>query len=68
MKKKKISINRKLMLGKSPVASLNNLQQEMVAGGMAATLIVNCPSRVETCATAPSPTRPCQFCQTDTTI
>ena len=62
MKKKKISIDRKLMLGKSPIASLNDNQQEMVVGGVLATKLVNCLSRLESCATAPSPTRPCQLC------
>ncbi|MBC9909521.1 class I lanthipeptide [Chitinophaga varians] len=62
MKKKKISIDRKLMLGKSPIASLNDNQQEMIVGGIPVTRLVNCTSRLESCATAPSPTRPCQLC------
>lgn len=64
MKKKNITIDRKLALGKSPIASLNNDQQQMIAGGIPTTRIINCTSRAETCATAPSPTRPCQICET----
>ncbi|NML39892.1 hypothetical protein HHL17_22015 [Chitinophaga sp. G-6-1-13] len=67
MKKKKISIDRKLMLGKSPIASLNNTQQEMIAGGIPPTLI-RCTSRAVTCATAPRPGQPCELCNPDTTL
>jgi hypothetical protein len=68
MKKKTISINKKLMLGKSPIASLNENQQGMIAGGMAITQVFNCTSRAITCATAPRPGRPCELCNPDTTI
>ncbi|NML39889.1 hypothetical protein HHL17_22000 [Chitinophaga sp. G-6-1-13] len=62
MKKKKISIDRKMTLGKSFIASLNNNQQEIIAGGMRITqgVTCNCPTR----DTSPGTTRPCVFCTT----
>ncbi|NLR67727.1 hypothetical protein HGH92_25710 [Chitinophaga varians] len=62
MKKKKAAIDKKMTLGKSFIASLNDSQQAIVAGGMGVKLLAtrNCP----TWDTSPAPTRPCILCTT----
>lgn len=55
MKKKKTSLQKKLVLHKSTVAGLNKQEQSQVAGGAAAMQFV--ATRFETCETYVSPTR-----------
>lgn len=62
MKKKQVSLRKKLTLGKSTVAALTAHQQQLIAGGAATTTVV-CQSRQLTCATRIRPTGPCQLCE-----
>ncbi|RBL90151.1 class I lanthipeptide [Chitinophaga flava] len=67
MKKKNVSLHKKLVLGKSTVAALNVSQQQMIAGGVTTvtvTKLITCNSQGETCATAPVRTKPCELCNT----
>ncbi|WP_147243582.1 class I lanthipeptide [Chitinophaga flava] len=66
MKKKQVSLQKKLILGKSTVATLNASQQQLIAGGLpTVTRILNCPSNADTCATIPPGGHACQICQTE---
>ncbi|MBV7530264.1 class I lanthipeptide [Chitinophaga sp. sic0106] len=62
MKKKKVDLSKKLMLGKETVAQLNAEQQYRINGG-AATLLATCTEDtrlISSCrATSPGPGRPC---------
>lgn len=65
MKKKQVSLQKKLILGKSTVATLNANQQQQIAGGLPTiTRIIDCPSNADTCATIPPGGHICQFCVT----
>ncbi|MGN7824241.1 class I lanthipeptide [Chitinophaga sp. 22536] len=62
MKKKKIAIDRKMTLGKSFIASLNDAQQQQMVGGVRITQSVTCVC--PTLDTSPRPTQPCVLCNT----
>ncbi|RBL90152.1 class I lanthipeptide [Chitinophaga flava] len=65
MKKKQVSLSKKLTLGKSTVGALNASQQEQIAGGIPTTTVtsrINCPTVLDTCATIPVGSHLCQFC------
>ncbi|WP_212004896.1 class I lanthipeptide [Chitinophaga sp. HK235] len=68
MKKKQVSLSKKLTLGKSTVGALNVSQQELIAGGIPTTTVtftrINCPTFLDTCATIPPGAQLCQFCAT----
>jgi hypothetical protein len=55
MKKKKISLQKKLVLHKSVVADLNKQEQSQMVGGAAVTQA--CATRFLTCETYVAPTR-----------
>lgn len=59
--KKKISLNKKLLLGKSIVANLSTDQRLQIAGGAASTRPF-CISRLVSCPSIPLDTQPCQTC------
>ncbi|RBL90153.1 class I lanthipeptide [Chitinophaga flava] len=62
MKKKKINIGRKLSFNKQTVAPLNAEAQQQIAGGAIITLLPNCTSRLDSCATIPPGGHICQLC------
>ncbi|MGN7824237.1 class I lanthipeptide [Chitinophaga sp. 22536] len=63
MKKKKATIERKLLLNKATIAALNADQQKKIAGGaMYITRPIECESYVETCVTVHVQTGPCEIC------
>lgn len=63
MKKKNIAIGKKLSFSKETIAELNASQQQLIAGGaMIITLIINCTSGMETCATIQRPGGQCELC------
>lgn len=59
--KKKASLNKKLLLGKTIVANLSPDQQQQLAGGAVSTRTI-CVSRLESCATIPPGGRVCMLC------
>lgn len=59
--KKKATLGKKLMLGKSIVANLSTDQRLQVAGGVFSTRPF-CISMLETCPSIPVDTHACQKC------
>ncbi|MCW3466213.1 class I lanthipeptide [Chitinophaga nivalis] len=61
MKKKKLSLNKKLLLQKEAVLDLNKQQQDIVLGGVGRTLNANCATwdPAATCESIPKPGRVC---------
>ncbi|NSL90913.1 hypothetical protein ECE50_029080 [Chitinophaga sp. Mgbs1] len=62
MKKRKISIERKLSFNKATIASLNPAQQHHIEGGAPITFQINCQTRQVTCQTIPYTERLCRPC------
>ncbi|RAJ77417.1 hypothetical protein CLV59_107184 [Chitinophaga dinghuensis] len=65
MKKKKLSLEKKLTLNKEAVAFLNDAQQNMIAGGQPTTTVMSirtCPTVVDTCSTIPPGQMACVAC------
>ncbi len=56
MKKKKLELNKKLLLSKETIVHLNEAQQSLLAGGATAT---NCPTYNAEC---PTPATACFIC------
>ncbi|WP_212004894.1 class I lanthipeptide [Chitinophaga sp. HK235] len=63
MKKKKVSIERKLSFNKQTVAQLNDRQQQLIAGGLELTRLTDCPTgQQRTCPTIPPAGMMCVRC------
>ncbi|RAJ77421.1 hypothetical protein CLV59_107188 [Chitinophaga dinghuensis] len=63
MKKKKISLEKKLTLKKEAVASLNATQQQSIAGGAIFTRLLTCDvTREASCETIPPGEYNCIVC------
>lgn len=62
MKKKNINLKKKLFLNKEVLAQLNNLELNMIKGGIVVTRPLVCGSKMETCASAPRPGQHCVIC------
>jgi hypothetical protein len=63
MKKKKISLNKKLFLDKAVIASLNQRQQQLLAGGLRPKTMT-CFTFLDTCETFPADAQICFACNT----
>jgi hypothetical protein len=68
MKKKQLSLHKKLCLNKEIISELNAQQQILIAGGaLPPTRVVACISgAAATCATIPPRMDHCVFCATET--
>ncbi|MBV8253002.1 MAG: class I lanthipeptide [Chitinophaga sp.] len=63
MKKKKLSLDKKLTLNKEAVAFLNASQKEAVAGGIPPlTFKITCITSQDTCETVPPMQPECIYC------
>ncbi|RAJ77419.1 hypothetical protein CLV59_107186 [Chitinophaga dinghuensis] len=63
MKKKKLSLEKKLALNKEAVAFLNASQKEALAGGIPPlTLKITCITSQDTCETIPPNQMECIYC------